>query len=242
MNKPHLSIVIPAFNEEKRILPTLESINNYLSRQDYKSEIIVVDDGSSDNTVDIVKSFIQDDKSANILLNGRNRGKGFSVRNGILSAKGEYIFFTDADLSTPIEEIEKCLPFLEHDNDIVIGSRGLVDSDIVIHQPWYREMMGKTFNVFVSLILMKGITDTQCGFKGFKKEAVKPIFDNCLIEGFSFDVEIIYLAKKNGFTIKEIPVRWINSELSKVSPLKHSIQMFADLIKIKLNDIKGKYR
>jgi len=241
MNNPFISIVIPAFNEEKRILPTLELVDNYLSRQDYKSEIIVVDDGSSDNTVDIVKAFIQDNKSINILLNGKNRGKGFSVKNGILSAKGEYIFFTDADLSTPIEEIEKCLPFLKQENDIVIGSRGLVDSEIVVHQPWYRELMGKTFNVFVSSILMKGITDTQCGFKGFKKETVKPIFDNCLVEGFSFDVEIIYLAKKNGFIIKEIPVKWTNSELSKVSPLKHSIQMFVDLIKIKLNDVTGKY-
>lgn len=238
-----LSIIIPAYNEEKRLLPTLHKVYAYLSRQDFYSEIVIVDDGSTDNTIQVVRNFKSSDNHITILENTQNKGKGYSVRKGMLYAKGKYVFFTDADLSTPIEEIGRCLPYLIHDDyDVVIGSRSMPDSDIVIHQPWYREKMGKTFNFMVNMVLLKGIVDTQCGFKGFKKEVAKEVFKRCKIDGFSFDVEALYLSRKFNFKIKEIPIRWENSALSKVSPVKHSIQMFKDLLGIKMKDIRGYYQ
>lgn len=242
MNECFLSIVIPAYNEEKRLLPTLNKVSEYLSRQDFSYEIIVVDDGSKDNTLQIVKNFANLNNNVLVFANEQNKGKGYSVRKGMLSAGGEYIFFTDADLSTPIEELEKCLPCLKNGYDVVIGSRSMPSSDIVIHQPWYRERMGKIFNFMVNLVLLKGIIDTQCGFKGFRREVVKTIFSRCKIDGFSFDVEALYLSRKFNFKIKEIPIRWENSALSKVSPIRHSIQMFKDLIGIKIKDCKGVYQ
>jgi len=242
MKECFLSIVIPAYNEEKRLLPTLSKIGAYLSDQGFPYEIIVVDDGSTDNTLQMVKNFACSDNHTVILANEQNSGKGYSVRKGMLSAKGEYIFFTDADLSTPIEEIEKCLPYLTNGYDVVIGSRSMPESDITIRQPWYRETMGKIFNFMVNMVLVKGIIDTQCGFKGFKKEVVKTVFSRCSIDGFSFDVEALYLSRKFNFKIKEIPIRWENSTLSKVNPIRHSFQMFKDLFRIKIKAFKGCYR
>jgi len=237
-----LSIIIPAYNEEKRLLPTLDQICKYLSRQNYPYEVIVVDDGSTDNTLQIAGDFANSNGHIVVLTNGQNRGKGYTVRNGMLSAKGKYVFFTDADLSTPIEELEKCLPYLINSHDVIIGSRSLPNSDIIVHQPRYREIMGKTFNFIVNMLLLRGIVDTQCGFKGFKKEVVKKVFNRCKIDGFSFDVEALYLSRKFNYKIKEIPIRWRNSALSKVRPVKHSIQMFKDLINIKIKDFKGCYK
>lgn len=242
MKECFLSVIIPAYNEEKRLLSTLSKICAYLSTKDFPYEIIVVDDGSTDNTLQMVKNFASSNRHIVILINEQNSGKGFSVRKGMLSARGEYVFFTDADLSTPIEEIEKCLPYLINGYDVVIGSRSMPGSDILVHQPWYREKMGKIFNFMVNMVLLKGIIDTQCGFKGFKREAVRTVFNRCKIDGFSFDVEALYLSRKYNFKIKEIPIRWENSPLSKVSPIKHSLQMFKDLIGIKIKDLKGDYR
>ncbi|OHB46875.1 MAG: hypothetical protein A2545_05190 [Planctomycetes bacterium RIFOXYD2_FULL_41_16] len=242
MKECFLSVIIPAYNEEKRLLSTLSKICAYLSTKDFPYEIIVVDDGSTDNTLQMVKNFASSNRHIVILINEQNSGKGYSVRKGMLSARGEYAFFTDADLSTPIEEIEKCLPYLINGYDVVIGSRSMPGSDILVHQPWYREKMGKIFNFMVNMVLLKGIIDTQCGFKGFKREAVKTVFNRCKIDGFSFDVEALYLSRKYNFKIKEIPIRWENSPLSKVSPIKHSLQMFKDLIGIKIKDLKGDYR
>lgn len=242
MKECFLSVIIPAYNEEKRVLSTLSKICAYLFTKDFPYEIIVVDDGSTDNTLQMVKNFASSDNHIVILINEQNSGKGYSVRKGMLSARGEYVFFTDADLSTPIEEIEKCLPYLINGYDVVIGSRSMPGADILVHQPWYREKMGKIFNFMVNMVLLKGIIDTQCGFKGFKREAVKTVFNRCKIDGFSFDVEALYLSRKYNFKIKEIPIRWENSPLSKVSPIKHSLQMFKDLIGIKIKDLKGDYR
>ncbi len=242
MKECFLSIVIPAYNEEKRVLPTLSKICAYLSNQSFPYEIIVVDDGSTDATLQMVKNFACSDRRVIVLANEKNSGKGYSVKKGMLSAKGEYVFFTDADLSTPIEEIEKCLPYLNNGYDVVIGSRSIPGSDITVHQPWYREKMGKIFNFMVSLVLVKGIIDTQCGFKGFKKKAVKTVFSRCSIDGFSFDVEALYLSRKFNLKIKEVPIRWENSALSKVNPVRHSLQMFRDLFRIKMKDLKGCYR
>ncbi len=237
-----LSVIIPAYNEEKRLLPTLERVCEYLSTKDFPYEVVVVDDGSTDNTLQITKSIANKNNHINILSNERNSGKGYSVRRGMLSARGEYVFFTDADLSTPIEEIEKCLPYLVNGYDVVIGSRSMPGADIIVHQPWYREKMGKIFNFMVNVVLLRGIVDTQCGFKGFKRDVAKKVFSRCRIDGFSFDVEALYLSRKFDYKIKELPIRWENSTLSKVSPVKHSIQMFRDLLGIKMKDLQGYYK
>ncbi|MDG6026693.1 MAG: glycosyltransferase family 2 protein [Candidatus Brocadia sp.] len=242
MSEYFLSIAIPAYNEEKRLITTMNKICAYLSQRGFPYEIIVVDDGSTDNTLQMIEKFARANKHIVVLANDRNYGKGYSVRKGILSARGEYIFFSDADLSTPIEEIEKCMPYLSGGYDVVIGSRSMHASEITVHQPWYREKMGKIFNCMVNLVLLKGIVDTQCGFKGFKKDVAKKIFRRCVIDGFSFDVEALYLSRKFNFKIKEIPIRWENSALSKVNPVRHSIQMFRDLFRIKIKDWKGCYR
>lgn len=233
-----LSIVIPAYNEEKRIEETLEKILNYLKTKNYQYEIIVVDDGSSDNTVKVLETIAKENKNIFILKNEQNSGKGYSVRKGVLESKGDYILFSDADLSTPIEEVEKLLHWLNQGFDVTIGSRGLKESDIKIHQPFYRELMGKFFNFLVQTLLIKGIKDTQCGFKCFKKDATKEIFKRQKIDGFGFDVEILYIAKKLNYKIKEVPVTWLNSPNSKVSPIKHSLEMFKDILKIKFGILK----
>ncbi|MCF6149081.1 MAG: glycosyltransferase family 2 protein [Candidatus Kuenenia sp.] len=223
-------------------MPTLNSVCAYLSKQDYLSEVIVVDDGSVDNTLKKINEFSNSKDGVILLKNKINKGKGYSVKRGMLAANGRYIFFTDADLSTPIEEIDKCLPYLNAKGyDVVIGSRSIPGADIMVHQPWYREKMGKIFNFIIRLVLMGGLIDTQCGFKGFKRDVVKKVFDKCRITGFAFDVEALYLSRKFHFKIKEIPIRWRNSTLSKVSPVKHSLQMFKDLIVIRMNDLKGYY-
>lgn len=242
MKECFLSIIIPAYNEEKRLLATISKVGVYFSQGGFPYEIIVVDDGSTDSTPHIVQKFASTNAHVVILTNDQNYGKGYSVRKGMLSARGEYVFFSDADLSTPIEEIEKCLPYLSGDYDVVIGSRSMPESKIIIRQPWYREKMGKIFNFMVSSVLLKGIVDTQCGFKGFKKDVARRVFGRSIIDGLSFDVEVLYLSRKFNFRIKEIPVRWENSVFSKVNPVKDSLRMFNDLLRIKIKDFQGCYR
>jgi len=236
-----LSVVIPAYNEETRIKGSLEKIHTYLDAQAYRHEIIVVDDGSTDNTVKLVKEAAQRIKGLKLIKNGKNRGKGFSIKNGFLNAKGEYLLFSDADLSTPIEELEKLIFWLKKGHDIVIGSRGLKESDIQIHQAWYRELMGKAFNLFVQAIAVPGIKDTQCGFKCLVRNAALAICKRQRIERFSFDIEMLYIAKKFGYKTKEVPICWFNNPHTKVSILKDGYRMCLDLIKIRINDLKGKY-
>ncbi len=239
--KTRLSLIIPTYNEEEVIDNTLKTVVQYLVNGVYSYEIIVVCDGCRDNTASLAHEAARKNRHIKVINRQMNMGKGFSVKEGALSAGGEYIIFTDADLSTPIEEIDKLLKWMEKGYDIVIGSRALAESDIQVHQPWYREKMGKTFNLFVQALAVRGIKDTQCGFKGFRKDVAEKIFPLQTINGFGFDVELLYLAKKYGYTIKEIPVCWINREASKVNPLTHSFQMFLDLVRIRICDIKGKY-
>lgn len=231
--RPFLSIVIPAFNEEPRIIPTLKKIRAYLREKSYHCQVIVVDDGSIDNTHSVVLKFSMEFSGFTLLKNEKNMGKGYSVKRGIMAAQGEYILFSDADLSTPIQEIEKFFPYFEQGFDVVIGSRALKDSRIKLRQPWWREGMGKIFNLFVQAIVFGGIKDTQCGFKCFKREAAHHLFSLAKIKGFSFDVEVLFLAKRFGYKIKEVPVVWINSAASKVHPLLDSVMMFLELLKIR---------
>jgi len=232
-------VIIPAYNEEKRIEKTILSIASYLSqRGDYLKfgndyEIIIIDDRSQDETQEIVEQLAKENKKIKIILNEKRYGKGYSVKKGMLLAEGGYLLFSDADLSTPIEELDKLLFWLEKGYDGAIGSRSLKDSQIIVHQPFYREIMGKIFNKFVKFICLPDFIDTQCGFKLFKKEVAKKIFALSKINRFAFDVEILYLAKKNNYKIKEVPIRWINSPASRVHPVFDSFKMLVDLVRIR---------
>jgi len=238
-----LSVVVPAFNEEKRIKGTLDRIIRYLATKDFRSEIIVVDDGSRDGTIAAVKSVEEaNDFPVLILRNNRNMGKGYTVKKGVLGSVGRYILFSDADMSTPIDEFDKMQPLLEENYDVVIGSRALMDSDIKKRQAWYRERMGKMFNFLVRILVFKGIKDTQCGFKAFKGEVARRIFSKITINRFGFDVELLYLARKLDLRIIEVPIVWINSPASRVRCVSDSLFMFMSLIKIRLNDLLGKYK
>lgn len=231
----YLSIIIPAYNEEERIANTLDRIHNFLKMKNYDYEVILVDDGSVDRTVSVAEeSSLAKEQILKVVKNNANKGKGFSVRGGILNSAGEYILFSDADLSVPIEEVDKLFDSMKDGYDIAIGSRSLKGSDVRIHQPWYREIMGKTFNLFVKSFLFRTFNDTQCGFKLFKSSVAKDIMPELKIDGFSFDVEMLYTAVKKGYKIKEMPIIWLNSPKSKVNPLLDSIKMFFDLIKIKM--------
>ncbi len=230
--KPFLSVVIPAYNEENRIVGTLREIEKFLLGKNYSSEIVVVDDGSKDRTIEVAKKAISK-IPLSVLKNEVNSGKGASIKKGMLAARGKYRLFSDADLSTPIEELDKMLPFVQGDYGVAIGSRALRESKLEVRQPFYREMMGRIFNLFVRIIVIGNIKDTQCGFKLFTDEASENVFVAQKLKGFSFDVEILLLAKKYGFKIKEVPVRWINSPATKVSAFKDSLKMFLDLIKIR---------
>ncbi|OGU57597.1 MAG: hypothetical protein A2X64_09105 [Ignavibacteria bacterium GWF2_33_9] len=226
-----ISIVIPAYNEEFRLPNSIKILLEFTAKRKEEFEIIIVDDGSKDNTVGVAKNF---GNSISVISLEKNSGKGAAVRKGMMSATGDFIFFMDADLSTPIYELDKLLPHLiNNEFDVALGSRAVDYSSIKIHQPFYREFMGKTFNKIVQLLVVKGIKDTQCGFKGFTKEAARSIFSKTLIDGFSFDVELVYIASKLGLKIKEISVEWYNDEQSKISPIKDSLKMLFEILEIK---------
>ncbi len=227
----YLSIVIPAYNEEQRIGTTLEKIRDFLAEQPYRAEIIVADDGSRDRTIPVAEE--KQINGLRIVKNERNMGKGAATRNGIMAARGELILFSDADLSTPIEEVNKLIRAIEEGNDVAFGSRALPESNIIVHQPFYRETMGRIFNLFVRLIVLRGVKDSQCGFKLFRAEVARKVFAEQQLSGFAFDVEVLLLARKHGYTIKEVAVSWINSPATRVSALKDALKMFTDLIRLR---------
>lgn len=224
-----VSIIIPAYKEEERLAASLQKINEYFSSHNYNYEIIVVDDGSKDKTSEIAQSF----PNVKVLIQEVNKGKGAAVRRGMLESTGKFRLFTDADLSTPIYEFEKLYKQFNNGFDVVIGSRALDYSMIKVHQPFYRELMGKTFNKIVQLLVVKGISDTQCGFKAMSSQAAVEIFSKCKIDGFGFDVEMLFLADKYKYKIKEISVEWYNDDRSKVDPIKDSIKMFLEILRIR---------
>ena len=234
-----LSVIIPAYNEEKRIKNTLVKIGSYLADKKYDYEIIVVNDGSTDETANVVEGTKPKVANLSIISNTKNRGKGFAVRQGLLVAKGEYRLFLDADNSASIKEIEKFFPYIKQGYDIIIGSRDIKGANIILAQPRHRKFLGNIYRFMVKISTgLSGFYDTQCGFKMFDKKSINDIFPKCKINGWSFDVEILVLAKKLGYSVKEVPINWTDSVGTKVK-IKGSVVAVYDLLKIGLGSKKA---
>jgi glycosyltransferase involved in cell wall biosynthesis len=239
-----ISIVIPAFEESERLGKSVCIILDYVRKEKLDAEIIVVDDGSKDNTKDVaLEAFKQfPEIQTRVIRYENNRGKGFAVKTGLIESKGEIALFSDADLSTPIEELPKLIePIRKGEFDITFGSRALDRSLIGVRQPWKREQGGKIFNLFVRLITGLPFWDTQCGFKAFNMEKFRPLLDLMTIERFGFDVEFLYVAYRKGLRLKEIPVRWNHDERTKVNVLRDSRRMLKEVMQIKRNERMGLY-
>lgn len=229
----HLSVIIPAYNEEKRIKITLEAVYSYLSRQNYEWEAIVISDGSKDRTVEVVSEFISNKPGISLIANTQNRGKGYVVKQGMLRARGDYRLFTDADNSTSIEQIEKFWPFFNEGYDIVIGSIEVPGAKIHEHAQWYRRALGKYSKYLIRFVAgLWSVHDTQRGFKCFTAKAAEDIFSRAKIDRFGFDIEVLALAKKMGYQIKEVPVIWNNPGGGTVH-LKSYIETLKDLFRIR---------
>lgn len=233
MDPQRLSIVIPAYNEQDRILASLRRVAEYYAQQPYAWDVTVVSDGSKDDTNKIVEDFILDHPGFKLVAYSPNRGKGHAVRRGMLLAEGELVLFMDADLATPVEETEKLLAHMKQGADVAIGSRPLRESDLTKHQPWAREAMGRMANKLVQALAVKGIQDTQCGFKMFTAKANKDIFSRCKMDGFSFDFEALMIARDLGLRIDEVPIRWAHQEGSKVVFWRDYPRSLRDLIKLR---------
>ena len=231
---PFLSIVIPAYNEENRIAESLKVICHYLAGMPYTYEILVVDDGSTDKTREMCEAFAANEPSLRVVHYPVNQGKGFAVRTGMLEAAGENLLLCDADLATPIEELEAFWDYRKEGFDIVIASRPLKESHLVKHQPFYREWAGRAFNHAVQALAVRGIHDTQCGFKLLSRDAARRVFSICFLNAWGFDIELLHLAQRMGFTIKEAPVHWYHRPGSKVHLLKDGLRMLADIFRIRL--------
>ena len=239
--RPALSIIIPAFNEELRLPTSLDRVGSYISDSGRSTEVLVVDDGSKDNTAQVAESYRTKIPRLRVIPNGQNRGKGYSVRHGMLEARGDIVLFSDADLSAPIEEADKLIAALAT-NDVAIGSRAMDRSLIAVHESAFREFAGIVFNKIVRIVLRLPFVDTQCGFKAFRRERCQIIFEQQRIERFGFDPELLYLARHHGLKATEIPVRWAHSPATKVNMLRDSLQMFVDVFTIRWNALLGRYR
>jgi dolichyl-phosphate beta-glucosyltransferase len=239
--EPTYSIVIPAYNEGARLGATLEKVLAYIRTQGWDAEVIVVNDGSRDNTANIVRGFAAKNPALRLVENPGNRGKGYSVRNGMLSARGRVVLFSDADLSSPIEEAPKLFHALEAGADIAIGSRWLRAETQTQRQPLHRQLFGRIFNLVLRLTLGLQFADTQCGFKGFKQPAVQAIFPLQRIERWGFDPEILFLARKLKFKVQEVPVAWAHREGTSINPLVDGSRMVMEMLHIRWNDLTGKY-
>jgi dolichyl-phosphate beta-glucosyltransferase len=249
-SRPYLSVVIPAYNEESRLPDTLRRVAAYFREQDYPVEIVVVDDGSSDQTARVVQTFAQKHSEVRLIQN-EHRGKGFAVRTGVLQAFGEHILVCDADLATPIEEEQKLSPWLQNGYAMAIASREGLGARR-IGEPAYRHLMGRVFNFITRMVAVGGFQDTQCGFKMFRADAARDIFGRVQLYGdnaakvsgaavTAYDVEVIFLAVKRGYKVKEVPTEWRYGSMTKVNPLTDSMRNFGDVVRVRLNDWQGKY-
>jgi dolichyl-phosphate beta-glucosyltransferase len=232
-SNPELSIVIPCYNEEQRLPRTIEQIERYLAGKGLSHELILVDDGSSDGTRTIMDAAAERNRSVRLEALPHNRGKGRALAEGVAAARGAEILVTDADLSTPIDELDKLRAELRKGAGVAIASRALPGSRVEVSQPIYRVLMGKAFNLLVQAVLLPGIWDTQCGFKLFRADVAHEVFAKLTTDGFGYDPEVLYRAKKRGVKIAEVPVVWRNSAPTKVSPIKSSIDMFRHVLRIR---------
>ncbi len=235
------SIVIPAYNESDRIRESLTKIVAFLADQHWTAEVLVVNDGSRDNTAEVVKQFAAEHRFIRLIENPGNRGKGYSVRNGMLQAVGDIVLFTDADLSAPITEAPKLFQQIEQGVDVAFGSRWLIAHLQTERQSLMRQIAGRMYNVVMRLVLGLKFKDTQCGFKAFNRKALETIFTRQHVERWGFDVELLFLARKFGLTIEEVPVEWAHDDRSKINPLLDGIKMFGEMLSIRWNSITGRY-
>lgn len=232
-----VSLVIPAYNEAERLGSTLERAVEYLSRRGAPYEVLVVDDGSRDRTIQVAEGYSE--RGVRVIRHERNRGKGAAVRTGMLASQGDEVLLSDADASTPIEELEKLERSLAA-APVVFGSRAVDGADVRQHQPFYRELMGKTFNRIIRLLGVRGVSDTQCGFKLLDGDVARELGAELTIEGFAYDVELVWLARRRGYPIAEVGVIWINSPDSRVDPIRSSLSMFRDVIRMRVRHSGGR--
>ena len=237
---PFLSIVIPAYNEEQRILPTLQQLDAYLATQSYIAEIVVVDDGSADATTQVVLDYAATHRNVRLIGNPHH-GKGYAVKTGMLAATGQFRFLCDADLSMPAEQLERFLPPRLTAFDIAVGSREAVGARRY-DEPPYRHLMGRIFNLLVQAVAVPGIRDTQCGFKCFRAAVAEAVFPLQRIDGFAFDVEVLFLARQSGFRLVEIPIDWYFGDRSTVRPVADTLRMFKETLGIRWRALRGGYR
>jgi glycosyltransferase involved in cell wall biosynthesis len=240
--RPRLSVIVPAYNEESRLGGTLDAIVAHLSDAGLSYELIVVDDGSTDGTADVVGRRPSACPQVRLLRNETNRGKGYSVRRGMQEARGELVLFADADNSTPIQQLETLLAAIDQGADIAIGSRGLPESVLEVRQPAYREYMGRIFNLIVRLLTRLPFRDTQCGFKLFRRDVARDLASRQTLDRWAFDVELLHLAvRKRGYTVAEVPVRWVNSPRTTLNALTDSLDMLREVLRIKWQDLRRRY-
>jgi dolichyl-phosphate beta-glucosyltransferase len=238
---PQYSIVIPAYNERARIPATLDAVVTCIRARGWSAEVVVVNDGSRDGTAEVVKEFAARAPEVRLLENPGNRGKGYSVRNGLLHSFGNVVMFTDADLSAPIEEAEGLFEAIRHGADIAIGSRWLERTRQTIRQPLYRQLFGRCFNAVTRTVMGLPFADTQCGFKAFTRAAAQTVFQLQTIERWGFDPEILFIALKRGFKIVEVPVSWAHDERTRISYLKDGMRMLEDIAQVRWNALLGRY-
>jgi dolichyl-phosphate beta-glucosyltransferase len=241
LDLPTYSLILPAYNEGERIAATLDRILAFAAEHNWKAEIIVVNDGSTDTTAEIVRRYIVAHPMMRLLENPGNRGKGYSVRHGMLQAHGDILLFSDADLSSPISESDRLFAAIREGADIAIGSRWLNSNLQIIRQPVHRQLFGRIFNLVLRLILGLNFKDTQCGFKAFTSGAARALFSLQRIERWGFDPELLYLARKFRFSVKEVPVAWAHREGTRISPLRDGIRMLGEVLSIRWNALIGKY-
>jgi len=241
LDAPRYSIVLPAYNERERIAATLGKILAYAALRDWDAEVIVVNDGSTDDTPKIVNDYARANPALRLLENPGNRGKGYSVRHGMLQARGEILLFSDADLSSPIEESEKLFTAIADGVDIAIGSRWLDARLQIRRQPLYRRVFGRIFNFALRSILGLRFKDSQCGFKAFTRRSAQAIFSLQRIERWGFDPELLYLARRFGFAVREVPVAWSHREGTRISPLRDGIRMFGEMLRVRWYALRGDY-